>query len=108
MNKDLSKERCEPCEEGTGHLMVNEIKELWRQVPDWTWEDHHHLTREFKFNDFKQALAFVNEVGELAESEGHHPDIYFGWGYVKITLFTHKVDGLTENDFIMAAKIDRL
>lgn len=70
--------------------------------------DEHHLVRHFKFADFKQALAFVNRVGELAEGQGHHPDILLAWGKAEITLWTHKVNGLTESDFIMAAKIDQL
>ena len=77
-------------------------------VPDWTLKDNHEISRRFKFKNFAEALCFVNLVGMLAESEGHHPDISFGWGYVTITLFTHAVDCLSENDFIMAAKIDRL
>ncbi|MDP2593442.1 MAG: 4a-hydroxytetrahydrobiopterin dehydratase [bacterium] len=108
MLNDLHKHICVSCEDSRGHLMADEVKELWRQVPDWSWENHHHLAREFKFKNFAEALAFVNKVGEIAEKEGHHPDIKFGWGYVTINLFTHAVDGLTENDFILAAKIDRL
>ncbi len=74
----------------------------------WTIEKEQHLQREFRFPDFKQALTFVNRVGEVAEQEGHHPDILLAWGKVEVTLWTHKIDGLTESDFIMAAKIDRL
>lgn len=74
----------------------------------WTIEKEQHLQREFRFPDFKQALTFVNRVGEIAEQEGHHPDILLAWGKVEITLWTHKINGLTESDFIMAAKIDRL
>jgi 4a-hydroxytetrahydrobiopterin dehydratase len=70
--------------------------------------DEHQLHREFNFPDFKQALEFVNRVGALAEEQGHHPDILLAWGKAEITLWTHKIDGLTESDFIMAAKIDRL
>jgi len=74
----------------------------------WAIENEHHLQREFRFPDFRQALAFVNRVGEIAEQEGHHPDMLLSWGKVEVTLWTHKIDGLTESDFIMAAKIDRL
>ena len=74
----------------------------------WTIVDEHHIVRPYKFPDFKSALAFVNHVGELAEQQGHHPDILLGWGKVEITLWTHAVDGLTESDFILAAKIDEL
>ena len=73
-----------------------------------TWLEEHHLEREFTFDDFRQALDFVNEVGELAEEQGHHPDIYLSYGKVKIQLWTHKINGLHENDFILAAKIDAL
>jgi len=89
-------------------LRGQELKNLHLGVPNWTVTDEHHLQREFRFPDFKQALAFVNRVGEVAETEGHHPDIFLAWGKVGITLWTHKIDGLTESDFIMAAKIDRL
>jgi len=85
-----------------------ELKGLHQDVPDWTVTNEHHLSRQFRFPDFKQALEFVNQVGEIAEAEGHHPDILLAWGKVEITLWTHTIDGLTESDFIMAAKIDRL
>jgi 4a-hydroxytetrahydrobiopterin dehydratase len=81
---------------------------LQKQVAEWQVVNEHHIVRQFKFPDFKQALAFVNRVGELAEAQGHHPDILLTWGKAEITLWTHKIDGLTESDFIMAAKIDRL
>ena len=90
------------------HLMAGEIETLSKQVPEWEIVEWHHLTRKFKFKNFASALLFVNKVGALAESEGHHPDITFGWGYVEITTFTHAVDGLSENDFIVAAKIDAI
>ena len=70
--------------------------------------DEHHLEKEYKFSNFRQALAFTNEVGELADAEGHHPDIYLAWGKVKLMVWTHKIDGLTESDFIFAAKVDGL
>ena len=74
----------------------------------WRVVNEHHLEREFKFPDFRQALAFTNRVGQLAESQNHHPDIYLAWGKVKLTLWTHKIDGLTESDFVFAAKVDQL
>ena len=86
--------------------MAKEIEELHAHIPKWEVASWHELKRRFAFKDFKEALAFVNKVGVLAESEGHHPDIQFGWGYVGITTFTHAVDGLSENDFILAAKIE--
>lgn len=88
-----------------------ELAELHKQLPEWAhWQvvNEHHITRKFTFSNFKQALDFVNRVGALAEQQGHHPDILLTWGKAEITLWTHKVDGLTESDFIMAAKIDRL
>ncbi|MDO8594582.1 MAG: 4a-hydroxytetrahydrobiopterin dehydratase [bacterium] len=88
--------------------MAEEIEALRPQVLQWEIQDWHELTRRFKFKNFGEALAFVNKVGALAESEGHHPDIKFGWGYADITTFTHAVDGLSENDFILAAKINAL
>ena len=108
MNNLLADKKCVPCEGGMPHLTEKEIGDFHKQVPDWRLIDYHYLQRRFKFKNFAEALAFVNRVGALAESEGHHPDIKFGWGYVEITLFTHAVDGLSENDFILAAKIDAL
>jgi 4a-hydroxytetrahydrobiopterin dehydratase len=87
------------------------LTELHRQLADpaqWKVVDEHHIVRIFKFPDFKSALAFVNRVGEVAEQQGHHPDILLGWGKAEITTWTHAVDGLTESDFILAAKIDQL
>jgi len=81
---------------------------LSAQIPDWQVIDQHHLQRTYKFDDFREALAFVNRIGELAEEQGHHPDICFGWGKADISIWTHKINGLTESDFVLAAKIDRL
>jgi 4a-hydroxytetrahydrobiopterin dehydratase len=75
---------------------------------DWEAVAEHHLLKSYRFRNFREALRFVNRVGEVAESEGHHPDISFGWGYCELVIYTHAVDGLTESDFILAAKIDRL
>jgi 4a-hydroxytetrahydrobiopterin dehydratase len=104
----LAAKTCVPCRGGVPPLRGQEITSLHQQVPDWQVVNEHHLVREFKFADFKGALAFVNRVGELAEEQGHHPDILLAWGKAAITLWTHKVDGLTESDFIMAAKIDQI
>jgi len=82
--------------------LMKELNEGWKVI------DNHHLEKEFRFDDFKTALDFVNKVGQLAEQEGHHPDIYLAWAKVRITLWTHKINGLTESDFIMAAKTDEL
>jgi 4a-hydroxytetrahydrobiopterin dehydratase len=105
---ELATKTCAPCRGGVPPLAGKELDELQKQVPGWKVVDGHHISREFKFPDFRQTLAFVNRVGETAEEQGHHPDIFFTWGKAEITLWTHKVNGLTESDFIMAAKIDRL
>jgi len=105
----LADKQCVPCEKGADPLKGEEIEKRVKELdPDWKVVDEHHLEREFKFEDFRQALDFVNEVGELAEEQGHHPDIYLSYGKVKIQLWTHKINGLHENDFILAAKIDAL
>jgi 4a-hydroxytetrahydrobiopterin dehydratase len=81
-----------------------------KQELDGGWQvvNEHHLEKDYKFKDFREALSFTNKVGELAEAQGHHPDIYLAWGKVKVTIWTHKVNGLTESDFVLAAKADRL
>jgi 4a-hydroxytetrahydrobiopterin dehydratase len=81
---------------------------LSAQVPQWSVVDEHHLQRAFRFPDFRQALSFANRVGELAEEQGHHPDLCLSWGKVEVSIWTHKINGLTESDFVLAAKIDRL
>ena len=105
---ELASKTCVPCKGGVPPLKGLELQRILRQVPEWKAVNEHHITRTFTFPDFKQALAFVNKVGELAEQQGHHPDIFLAWGKVEITLWTHKIDGLTESDLIMAAKIDLL
>jgi 4a-hydroxytetrahydrobiopterin dehydratase len=107
MTESLADKKCVPCRGGVPPLKGNELDQLHRNVPKWTVANEHRLHREFKFPDFKHALDFVNRVGALAEEQGHHPDILLAWGKAGITLWTHKIDGLTESDFIMAAKIDR-
>ena len=107
----LADKTCVPCRGGTPPLKGKELADIHRQLPEssqWNVVNEHHLVRAYKFPDFRSALAFVNKVGELAEEQGHHPDIALGWGKVEITTWTHAVDGLTESDFILAAKIDRL
>jgi 4a-hydroxytetrahydrobiopterin dehydratase len=108
MTEQLADKTCVPCRGGVPPLKGEALQELLKNVPQWTVVNEHHLTRAFKFPDFRQALDFVNKVGELAEEQGHHPDILLAWGKAEITLWTHKIDGLTESDFIMAAKIDRV
>ena len=108
MTEQLADKKCVPCRGGVPPLKGQELDALHKVVPDWSVVEEHHLTREYKFHDFAKALKFVNRVGALAEEQGHHPDILLAWGKAGITLWTHKIDGLTESDFIMAAKIDRL
>jgi 4a-hydroxytetrahydrobiopterin dehydratase len=103
---ELANRNCVPCRGDTPPLKGEELDGLRRQVPDWEVVEEHHLRRAFKFKNFREALGFVNRVGELAEKQGHHPDISFGWGYAEVTVFTHKIDGLTESDFVFAAKVD--
>jgi 4a-hydroxytetrahydrobiopterin dehydratase len=108
MTEQLADKKCVPCRGGVPPLKGPEVEKFQNMVPRWTVVRDHHIQREYKFPDFKQALEFVNRVGALAEEQGHHPDILLAWGKAEITLWTHKIDGLTESDFIMAAKIDRL
>jgi len=105
---ELADKTCVPCRGDVPPLEGAKLEELSRQVPGWKVVDEHHLSREFRFKNFREALEFVNRVGELAEEQAHHPDIDFGWGRAGVTIFTHKIDGLTESDFILAAKVDRL
>ncbi len=105
---ELSARECVPCKGGVPPLKGERITELLSQLAGWNVDDEHHLTREYTFPDFVTALALVNKVGDLAEAQGHHPDIYLAWGKVRIDIWTHKIDGLTESDFILAAKIDDL
>ncbi len=104
----LAEKTCVPCKGGVPPLKGDELERILKQVPEWKAVKEHHLVRTYTFPDFKQALDFVNRVGEVAEKQGHHPDILLAWGRAEITLWTHKIDGLTESDFIMAAKIDQL
>lgn len=108
MAAELADKQCVPCRGGVPPLKGKELEDLHRITPAWNVINEHHISREFKFSDFAKALEFVNRAGALAEEQGHHPDILLAWGKAAITLWTHKVDGLTESDFIMAAKIDRL
>jgi len=106
--EDLATKHCVPCDGGVPRLEEDEIKLYAAQIAEWRVVDDHHLERSYEFKDFKTALAFVNRVGEVAETEGHHPDIYFTWGRARLEIFTHAIDGLSESDFILAARIDRL
>ena len=105
----LAEKECVPCKGGVAPLKGNELSGLTGQLGGkWQVVNGHHLEKEYKFPDFREALAFTNKVGALAEAQGHHPDIYLAWGKVKLTLWTHKIDGLTESDFVFAAKADEL
>ena len=105
---DLASKHCVPCRGGVPPLKGEELQKLAAQVSDWKVIDAHHITKTFLFPDFKTALDFVNRVGAVAEEEGHHPDLTLTWGRVDVKTYTHKIDGLTESDFILAAKIDQL
>lgn len=107
MNKELAKKNCRPCNESQAPLKGEAIEKLQHDLDDnWRVVDGHHLEKEYSFKNFKEALAFTNRVGAIAEHEGHHPDIFLGWGKVKLDLWTHNIGGLSENDFILAAKAD--
>jgi len=105
---DLASKNCVPCRGGVPPLAGKELDRLAEQLPDWKVVEGHHITRNFKFPDFRKALAFVNKAGDVAEEQGHHPDILLSWGKAEVTTWTHAINGLTESDFILAAKIDRL
>jgi len=105
---ELAAKKCVPCRGGVPPLEGAELEALSSQVPGWNVVEEHHLQKTFRFPNFRQALDFVIRVGNLAEEQGHHPDIYLAWGKVDITIWTHKINGLTESDFILAAKIDAL
>ena len=102
MTDGIAQKTCTPCRGGVAPLTQE------AQTPGWELEEAHLLRRKFKFADFRQSLGFIDKVARLAEKEGHHPDICFGWGYAAVSLQTHKIKGLHENDFIMAAKINLL
>lgn len=105
---ELASKTCVPCRGGVPPMKGGELNGYLNQVKGWKAVNEHHLTKSFTFPDFKQALSFVNRVGAIAEEQGHHPDILLTWGKAEVTTWTHKIDGLTESDFILAAKIDQL
>src|SRR3954469_9026576 len=106
---ELAEKECVPCKGGTPALKGPDLENFSRQLGGgWKVVNEHHLEKEYKFKDFRSALDFTNKVGELAEAQGHHPDIYLAWGKVKLTVLNHKVQELTESDFVLAAKADRL
>ena len=106
---ELAAKNCVPCRGGVPPLAGEAWEALRAELGgDWRVVDGHHLEKEYRFKNFRDALAFTNQVGELAEEQGHHPDIYLAWGKVRVTIWTHKINGLTESDFVFAAKTDRL
>ena len=109
---DLADKKCIPCEGGIPSFDTNEIHKYLKKVDGWDVkvddDKIYYLIKEFKFKNFLESQNFVNKVGQIAETEGHHPDISFGWGYAKIKIFTHAIKGLHESDFVLAAKVDRI
>jgi 4a-hydroxytetrahydrobiopterin dehydratase len=102
---ELAKKSCVPCRGGVPPLPSDRAEELLAQLGGaWNLVDGHHLSCTYEFSDFAEALAFTNRVGAIAEAEGHHPDIHLAWGRVRLDIWTHKIDGLTQSDFILAAK----
>jgi 4a-hydroxytetrahydrobiopterin dehydratase len=104
----FSQQKCLPCSAGTPPLKGEELKKSLCEIEGWSLVQEKQIEKEFRFKNFKEALDFTNEVGKIAESEGHHPDLLLSWGKVKIMLMTHKIKGLSQNDFILASKIDDL
>jgi 4a-hydroxytetrahydrobiopterin dehydratase len=104
----LAEKTCVPCKGGVPPLKGAALETLHRELPDWDVIEEHRLRSTFRFPDFQKALDFVNRVGAIAEEQGHHPDILLAWGKAEVTIYTHKINGLTESDFVLAAKIDRV
>jgi 4a-hydroxytetrahydrobiopterin dehydratase len=104
----LADRKCVPCRGGIPPLTGDQLTPFLSELPDWKLVEEHHIEKSFLFPDFRKALEFVNRVGEVAEQEGHHPDLTLSWGKVDARIYTHKIHGLTESDFVLAAKIDRL
>ena len=109
---DLLKKKCVPCEGGVKAFDISEIHKYQKKVDGWDVlkndKQKFFLEKNFKFKNFIESQNFINKVGDIAEKEGHHPDIWFGWGYAKIKIFTHAIKGLHESDFILAAKVDKI
>ena len=105
---ELASKQCVPCRGGVPPLRGDDLVAYQQQLDGWQVVNEHHLEREYRFDDFRLALDFTVRVGEMAEEQGHHPDIFLTWGLVKVTIWTHKIDGLTESDFVFAAKTDQL
>ena len=111
-SSDLHQKNCIPCKGGIPSFAISEIHKYLKKVDGWDVKSdekkNYYLEKQFKFKNFLESQNFINKIGEISESENHHPDITFGWGYAKIKIYTHAVKGLVESDFILAAKIDRL
>jgi len=109
---DLLNKKCVPCEGGLDAFDISEIHKYQKKVDGWEvlkdGNNIYYLEKKFIFKDFLGSQNFVNEVGKISEQEGHHPDILFGWGYAKINITTHAINGLAESDFILAAKVDKI
>ena len=105
---ELAKKKCVPCRGGIPPLGAEATRPLLEQLHQWEVVENHHLKKTFTFEDFEGALGFVNQIGEIAEEEDHHPDLHLAWGRVGVEIWTHKINGLSESDFILAAKIDAL
>ena len=105
---NLASRNCVPCHGGVPRLKGDEIEKLSGQLRGWEVVAEHHLQKRYAFLNFREALSFVNRASAVAEREGHHPDISFGWGYAELKIWTHAIDGLSESDFILAARIDAL
>jgi 4a-hydroxytetrahydrobiopterin dehydratase len=109
---DLAKKKCIPCDGNIPGFDISEIHKYLKKIDGWEVKSDdlkiYYLIKEFKFKNFLESQNFINKVGEIAEKEGHHPDILFGWGYAKIKIFTHAIKGLHESDFILAAKVDQI
>ncbi len=104
----LAEKHCVPCRGGVAALQGEALIPFAQELPEWKIVEEHHIAKTFLFSDFKTALDFVNRVGAVAEQEGHHPDLCLAWGKVDVQIYTHKARGLTESDFILAAKIDEI
>jgi 4a-hydroxytetrahydrobiopterin dehydratase len=108
MSSNLAEKSCKPCQGGEQPLQGEALRNLQKQLGEgWNIVEEHHLQKKYRFQDFREALDFTNRVGAVAEEQGHHPDIYLAWGQVELKVWTHKIDGLTESDFIFAAKADK-
>ncbi len=105
---ELSKKTCVPCKGGVPKFTEKEIAIYLPDISKWRVVERHHLEKEWRFPDFAKALHFVNQLGKIAEEQNHHPDIFLAWGLVRVQIWTHKIDGLTESDFILAAKFDTI